>query len=781
MAELFTDGTQGPKVKISEFGLQKNTDRTVYVKWSWSRPHVKEYKVIWYYATGNGVAFIGDETSTTHNISTYTAPSNAVQVTVKIKPVSETRSVNNVQCAWWIASWSTVRKYNFSKNPPTTPSAPTVTVNKQTLTARLDNLDTNATSIEFYVVKNDKTKFKSGKATIKTKSASWSCKLATGAEYKVKCRSWRGKLYSSWSEYSSSVSSTPATPKEIKTLKATSTTSITLSWYAVTKCTKYEIQYVTNKSYFDSNPDQVHTRTVENVAHTELTGLESGYEYFFRVRAYNSDDQASGWTAIKSLKLGKLPAAPTTWSSTTTATVGETVTLYWVHNSEDNSSQTYAQLETIIDGSKKTQTIKNTKTGDDIDDTSYKKLSTTAYSEGTKIQWRVRTAGITGTYGDWSAYRTIDVYAVPTLQLNITDSTDSELTTLESFPFYIKGETSPDTQRALGFHVSIISTQTYSTNDQTGNNVIVSRGQEVYSKFYDANDSLLTDGTMHLFLELSANSVNLENNITYKVVCTVSMDSGLTASAQSTFDVAWSEETYTVNADIGYDADTYSCHIRPYCVAEDGQTLPECTLAVYRKEYNGELVEIANGLADTNNTYVTDPHPALDYARYRIVATEIATGAVSYYDIPGYPIHESAVIIQWDETWENFTASTSNAADATEEPAWTGSLVRLPYNIDVSDKNGVDVNLVEYIGRKRPVSYYGTQLGETSSWKVEIPRDDVETLYALRRLAVYTGDVYVREPSGTGYWANIAVSISQTHCEVIIPVSFDITRVEGGI
>lgn len=115
------------------------------------------------------------------------------------------------------------------------------------------------------------------------------------------------------------------------------------------------------------------------------------------------------------------------------------------------------------------------------------------------------------------------------------------------------------------------------------------------------------------------------------------------------------------------------------------------------------------------------------------------------------------------------------------EPLWSGSLVKLPYNIDVSDKNGVDVSLVEYIGRKRPVSYYGTQLGETSSWKTEIPRGDIDTLYALRRLAVYTGDVYIREPSGTGYWANVAVSISQTHCEVKIPISFDITRVEGGI
>lgn len=385
----------------------------------------------------------------------------------------------------------------------------------------------------------------------------------------------------------------------------------------------------------------------------------------------------------------------------------------------------------------------------------------------------MRTAGVTGTYGAWSVQRTINVYAVPTVQLNVTDSTDSELTTLESFPFRIKAETAPDTQSVLSYHVSITSTQTYSTSDRTGTETVISRGQEVYSLF--------TDGPKNLLVELNAGNIDLENNITYKVTCTASFDSGLTASAESEFDVGWTEQTYGINAEIGYDSDTYSCSIRAYCADEENKLIPGVTLAIYRRDYTGELIEIASELDNSSYTYVTDPHPALDYGRYRIVATEVATGAVSYYDVPPYPIKETSIIIQWEETWDNLVTEGLNERDIVMEPLWSGSLVKLPYNIDVSDKNGVDVSLVEYIGRKRPVSYYGTQLGETSSWKTEIPRGDIDTLYALRRLAVYTGDVYIREPSGTGYWANVAVTISQTHCEVKIPVSFDITRVEGGI
>ena len=72
-------------------------------------------------------------------------------------------------------------------------------------------------------------------------------------------------------------------------------------------------------------------------------------------------------------------------------------------------------------------------------------------------------------------------------------------------------------------------------------------------------------------------------------------------------------------------------------------------------------------------------------------------------------------------------------------------------------------------------------MGSSASWSTEIPKNDIDTLYALRRLAIWMGDVYVREPSGSGYWANITVSFSQKHKTTTIPVSLSVTRVEGGM
>lgn len=759
----------GSRATITTFGLQSNTDRTVYACWSWSKDNTENYQVYWYYDTGDGVWFVGSNSTVTDEQSTYTAPTNANRVKCKVKPISKTHEVNGKETNYWTASWSTEKTYSFKDNPPSKPDTPSVEIEKYKLTASLDNIDLNATSIQFQVVKNDEKVYKTGTATIKTAHASYSCTVAAGGEYKVRCRACRGSIYSDWSEYSSDVGTIPSASSGIISLKALSETAVSIDWGNVSNATKYEVQYTTKKYYFDSS-SEVKTLTVESVVcHAEVTGLESGEEYFFRVRAVN-DNGESAWTGIKSIIIGKDPAAPTTWSSTTTVIVGEPLTLYWAHNSEDGSSQTYGEVELYIDGVKETHTVKNSTDEDEKDKTSKYVVDTTPYTEGTKIQWRVRTAGITKVYGDWSVERTVDIYAPPTLDFSVTDQNGESIDTLTSFPFYVYGLAGPNTQVPVGYYVSITANEPYETVDRVGNSNLVIKGEQVYGKHFDTSGELLA--------EISANNVDLENNISYTISCTVSMNSGLTAESSHVITVAWVDTIYEPNAQIGIDSDTLVAHINPYCEDDTGTLISGITLSVYRREFDGSFTEIASGIANEDNTYVTDPHPSLDFARYRIVAIETATGAVSYYDVPGYPVGETSAVIQWDEDWMSFETSSD---DTLEEPPWSGSLLKLPYNLDVSDKTSPDVSLVEYIGRKRPVSYYGTQIGQTSTWNVDVDKTDKETLYALRRLQNWMGDVYVREPSGSGYWANITVSFSQTHCELVIPVTLDITRVEGGM
>lgn len=763
--------TSTTKATVNRFGLQSDTDRTVFATWKWTRSHTKEYRCVWYYDTGNGVWFVGSDSTETNKQSVYTAPSNATKVKFRVKPVSTTHTVNKKEVVYWTATWSTDKQYAFSSNPPTTPPVPTVTVDNLKLTASLSNLDVNGTQIQFQVVKNDATQYKIVRVTIKTNAASYTCSLAAGTRYKVRCRAIRGSLVSDWSEYSTNYSTRPATPTGVK-IKGTSETAIQLSWTAVSTATSYEMEYTTNKNYFNGSDG---TSTVNGIETTryEKTGLESGETYFARVRAVN-DQGESGWSSIVSVIIGEAPEAPTTYSSTTTVIVGDPLYLYWVHNSKDESNMRTAQLQIYVNNVLQTQTVTIANVDDDEEEeTHVYTFSTSSLTEGAQIKWRVRTAGITGVFGDWSIQRTVDVYAPPTLELSLTNVDGDDIDVIESFPFYINGISGPNTQTPIGYHVTILSNESYETVDEIGNVKMVNSGDEVYSKYYD--------NVVFLVLELSAGSIDLENNKSYTIQTTVAMNSGLNVTEEISFTVSWTDEEYEPNAEISVDEDSLEAIIHPYCDDENGDLIVGVTLAVYRREFDGTFTEIASGLANTNDLYVTDPHPALDYARYRIVATTVSTGAVSYYDVPGYPVGEKSVVIQWEEEWSEFDTSSIDEADSLEEPNWSGSMIRLPYNVDVSDDYSVDVELVEYIGRSHPVSYYGTQVGSTSNWNVSIAKNDENTLYALRRLAIWPGDVYVREPSGSGYWASVSISFSQSHGSLVIPVSIDVKRVVGGI
>ena len=813
---------------INQFGYQSNSSGVLFATWTWEKSDTQHYEVEWTYDTGDSVWFIGSKSTTEDKQSTYSIPSNAKKVRFRVKPVSKTESKNNKETSLWTANWSTVKTYSVEDNPPSVPPVPAVEIDKYKLTATLDNLDVNATKIQFKIVKDNSTTFKTGTATITTGHASYSCTVDAGGQYKVACRSYNGTDYSDWSDYSSNITTIPATPSGITTCKANSESSVYLEWAAVTSADTYTIEYTTKQQYFDGS-DQVMSITGIETTHYEKTGLESGQEYFFRIRAVNEKGNSS-WSGIKSVIIGKKPSAPTTWSSTSTVITGEELTLYWVHNSEDGSSQTYAELELTIDGITSTYTIENSTNEEEKDKTSFYKVDTSTYVEGTTIKWRVRTAGITKTYGDWSTQRTVDVYAPVTLELALLKTKHDigqTIDILESFPAYVRALPGPPTQAPIGYHLSVISNEVYETVDRIGNKTIINKGEEVYSKYFDITNELM--------VELSASNIDLENNVSYTIVCTVSMNSGLTAEASIPFTVAWTEVAYTPNAEISLDKETYVTHISPfcrsyrnvnykvtlsnskyvkttevgshvygeivnnqftttgeqvysgttaygddvyYCRVEESEVITGVSLSVYRREFDGGFTELATGLSSGQDTFITDPHPALDYARYRIVAITDATGAVSYCDLPGYPVGGNAAIIQWDEAWSNFDVTSE---DALEEPAWAGSMLKLPYNIDVSDASAPDVELVEYIGREHPVGYYGTQRGHTSTWNVEIEANDEETLYAIRRLQNWMGDVYVREPSGSGYWANVKVSFSQKHCELSIPVTFTITRVEGGV
>lgn len=842
------------KAIIKHFGLQSKTDngsnRTVFATWTWTKSNTENYQVKWEYDTGDGVWFVGTNSTVTEKQSIYDAPTHAKRIRFTVKPISKKRTVNGKESSYWTAGWSTAKQYSFSNNPPGVPPVPTVTVDGFKLKASLTNLNVNASIIQFELYRTDTTdnkwsKYSSGKASISAASAVYEFKIVAGYEYKVRCRSSRDGIYSNWTEeYSAPVGTIPATPSGFKkcVLQGDNHDQVHLEWDACKTATSYEIEYTQDPTLFDGSDGTTKVSGIETTQYTftklgNSSNENESKQYFFRLRAKN-DKGESGWSEVSSTNLGKAPAAPTTWSSTNSVILGESVTLYWIHNSEDGTSQTSAQLKIITDGVQEIKIIPNTTDEDEKDKTSKYVLPTAKtvtckvelvddiyvatdeiveydngnlvmdvqtdtgldvysttdengetiyycvkteflYADGANIQWAVSTMGEktdAGSYSEWSTMRSIDIYAPPSVNLAVTDSADNDLEILESFPFYLSAITEPKRQAPVGFYISIVANETYETVDLVGNAKIVLKGESIYTRYIDASGDNMTLNEI-----FSASDVDLENNKRYTIKVSAYMNSGLTAEATHEFEVLWldTEDMYEPNAEIIIDEDSYAAYIRPHCEDSNGKLIEGVTLSVYRREFDGSFTEIATDLANEEHVFVTDPHPALDFARYRIVATTRTTGAVSYCDLPGVPVGCTAAIIQWDEDWTAF--NTGGEDGVTSEQPWAGSLLRLPYNIDITHKTKPDVELVEYIGRKHPVGYYGTQVGETETWSTVIPKDDKETLYALRRLAAWMGNVYVREPSGTGFWAHVTVSIPLKHRDVTSTISIDVTRVEGGI
>lgn len=832
--------TNGKTVTITAFGRLVNETRKMFVTWEWSQADTDHYEVIWQCHYPDVDEWL-ENGGKTENIdikeSVFEVPSDADAVRVKITPVAKTTTVNGKEVAKWTGVSTSYERltYYLNNEPPTKPSAaPTVSIEGDQLTAKITGIDgIGATGIEFEVVKDNKTVAYKATATIITDQASWKWTVERGYSYKVRCRGYVNSLYGEWSEYSNEVYSLPLIPS-ITDITVLSKASIMLTFQRVKNAKAYKVQYISNtdvknsgmtpEEYFESGGAQIYSPSDYTDNSKEETGTikwginldTTGDKFYIRMCATNNTTSSTNyeWSSISIFSVGTVPTAPTTWSIVSSALIGDELKLYWVHNSEDGSTQTGAQIQLKFNDENNAYLFiigeeANTSTGwipsdpdhkinyvrrndpeNNTDKTYVCSINTynTKFNGGAKVQWRVRTSGVSENteesdeiyaYGDWSVWRTFNVYVEASMILSLEDSNGvslpndgSQYQKLTSFPLCIRANISEATnQKPISYYVTVTANQNgeYESVDNTGNTKLIVKGTVVYSKYFDSNSAEMSN--KELYVSLLANHINLSNNINYLVTCTASMDSGLRVEQTAEFQVSWEEESFTPFATISVDEESLAAYIHPFI-----QTEENVILSVYRREFDGSFTEIESNLPGVDTPYITDPHPSLDYARYRIIAKSVSTGAISFNDIPGYPVNEGCVVIQWDEEWRNF----NDAEGVLVEQPWTGSMLKLPYNIAVSESNNPDVTLVEYIGREQPVSYYGTQLRNSLSISVDIDKKDKETLHALRRLQAWMGDVYIREPSGIGYWANVRVSLSTRYNSLVIPVTLNISRVEGG-
>lgn len=782
--------------KVSNLAIraQAGVDNSLIGTWNFNPPSTFEnYYYTWFYWTGdrysNGsmVWITADSGTTVDRNVVYSPPQGAIRVTLHVIPASKTHEVNKQEVSYWQGALSVAPEYvlpfSYLDDIPTpevdtqtTPGYLDITLGAISDVSGVDG-GNDVVWFEIYGGPNGDTHVEMVSVPLSTGPISATYRYATspGNKYRVRAQRmryvngvWR---YSNYTDYTEPVSVAPDTC-EIYRWEAESSTSVFIAWTASEGADSYVIEYTTDPEHFDISSDVTQV-TVEGETSYIITGLESGDEYYFRVKAVN-DAGESVFSDIVSVVVGKAPQAPTTWSLTTMCFSGERMKLYFTHNSEDNSRMSSGQLEfTINNGEPYTVDYDGDTTVDeDEPEEAYcYSFLTLDYVETTTVKWRVRTAGVLeGEYGPWSIMREFTIYPRAGVTVQITDKSGTAETEISAFPFYIRAQVTPK-QEVLGYIVSVKAVTSYQTVDFNGEPKYVNAGDVIFTQNVNTKNNLL--------FEVDPSLMSVQENTQFTATVTASVESGLTAVGSATFTFGtWDIPNLVPTAQIGINKNNWTAQITPFGEAGAGVLDLDYTLAVYRREYDGELKELISGLDANQMVTFTDPHPPLDYARYRIVATHKTSGIITYADIPPYPVGGKSIVIQWDDEWESYT---NQSADAQVRQAYRGSILVLPYNIDIQEDVSPDSELVSYVGREFPVSYYGSAVTSTATWNTDVPDYDTETLAALRRLQRWKGDCYVREPSGSGYWANLTVSFGLTHCERVIPVTINLTRVDGGI
>lgn len=725
----------------------------------------------------------------------------------------------------WKASpnWVESKPLSGHNTKSTTPGTPTIEIKNGTAgLVKLENYnDTSgagAKKINFEIVRRCEGTVNSEakSATISYGVASTTFTALVGYTYKARASAVsdpikKGFAESEFSSYSAEVSAglaKVANPPKLATQKKAGITVVKVTWDKVYGAKKYRIEYTKNPDYFDHDTGgQVSSVEIDAPVGSSKTvsayitnEIDMGNRWYFRVRAEGEGDITGPWSGNSSIILGTPPAAPTSWSLEDIGKVGGKVTLCWTHNTTDGSimEKAYVAWKIGPNGSYSTKelSIQSQNTDEDKVITTYawENLPTGSIPDSSTVYWKVRTKGIANDYGPYSTERTIKFYSPPTLTMTINNNSvnastltgltsDNSYTLINRFPITVRTTSGPVTQTPIGINYEVVPEEDYVVTIDDGTERYYSEGEVVFRHYTNIDGS---GSAMHSqTLTLEPGNIFLQNGVHYTVRATIAMSNGLTATAQRGIYPYWEQSTYDMTADIVIDEINLLAYVTPECRdAKTGEVLTSGVLvSIYRREVNGSFVLVSKNNDVADHVTVMDIHPALDYARYRLVGISKITGVVTFEDLPGEPVDEDGIVIQWDEAWRDIDegiARFKETLDTLEDENYpAGSLLRLDYNVDVNDDMGKETSLVSYAGRTYPVSYYGTQRSLTSKWTVQIPKTDMEVLNSVRRLAMFGGDSYVREPNGTGYWAALTVSYSITHDSSLIPVTFSITRVEG--
>lgn len=233
--------------------------------------------------------------------------------------------------------------------------------------------------------------------------------------YRIKTRNSAGS--SAW-VYSAYIVTTPAAPGAPTAAKTTSG-SITVTRPALTAiASSWEVWHAAN-GVWDASPLATVAATTSVYTHTAPSTTVT---HTYRLRAVAASPTLYSANSANSnvVQLLSPPNAPTSLAPSGVAVdADEDLVLTWQHNPVDTTAQTSYQLQYRVNGGAWTipaavSTSASTAT-----------LPAGTFSNGTSVEWQVRTWGAHATASPWSASATLTASSRPTAAINVPDTTYS--------------------------------------------------------------------------------------------------------------------------------------------------------------------------------------------------------------------------------------------------------------------------------------------------------------------------------------------------------------------
>lgn len=796
----------GLAVASLSVGLQSGSQRDLYAQWKFAKAgNASGFEVDWEYWDGTRCDLTaaqkkagkpGDPmwmpgSSSTVSVetaevgdgwyrTTYSAPERAIMARVRVMPVSKSRSVtvsvtktykkgrlvkttnNTASKPYFTAKWSGRVSHDFRSDRI---AAPTVEAelaeNGLTVLVTVEGDDPDATycDVEVCTLAGGEYSKAVGKSDQPfSGEGTWSFTLAAGTSYHARARlkspTMASKATSEWAY--DQVATRPPTPGDPEA-RATGADSASVSWAASALATSYTVQHIAGaEPAFDTDPEAVDEVEISSGTLYTPSGLEAGTTHWFRVRAENASGE-SGWSGVCSCTVATAPEAPTVLDCAASYMDGGTARIRWAHNSTDGSGQTAGQVELSYSG----ENAPSEGTVVDVGAVQALDLDLTGVGDGTAVTFRVRTKGVRDEWSPWSGTKSFLVYAQPALACSIYQPDGaggwaalSDESPLAAFPIRVVLDPSGGGNNPVGYDVAIVCTLAADVMDPSGRMATAAVGSAAWQGHY-------TTSADPFAVEVGAGECALADGGAYELRATVAMASGLRADADPPgFAVAFDVDMAQPSATVTFDPDYLTADVVPACHVLDPDTGEETaelrdgtSLAVYRVEQDGGLVCLARNVVNDGAATVTDPHAPFGECWYHVVATDEATGVSTAADFSDESLHDSCTI-QWAEAWRP-------AGDGGTRYDYEGSMLDGFFNMSFDQDVSPTAEAVRYAGRRRPVHYYdGIALEESASYALQFERADSDTMALARALSAWPGDAYVREPTGTGYWARVRCRIS---------------------